>query len=228
MKISTLALGTLAIPLVASSAVFADNHTGNTESNTRFGERLQRSRHFLNNNDVAKTYEVIENGVKLTLTSSDPEIVIKLQSREPKPRDGSTVTKTDITNGVIITKTSSDDQKVKKWQKRVKHKNLKESITKTVSNLDNGVQITLTSNNSEAITKLHEKADKMAERESRRESVSNSVTKLSNGIVIMMTSTNEKTVEKIQNRAERGKYHGMKKRFGKNGGKRRGVRHQDQ
>jgi uncharacterized membrane protein len=90
--------------------------------------------------------------------------------------------------------------------KKAKHEMIKENSTKTITNLSNGVQIEVTTDNSEVLESFHTKADqkieKMAEREPR-ENVTKTITKTDNGFIVTMTSTDQEIVEKMQNRAEK-------------------------
>ena len=86
-------------------------------------------------------------------------------------------------------------------------------VQKSVELLDNGAVITLTSENSEKVSKMQERA---ANRTPKHDDVSVSVSNLDNGVQITITSTDEEKVERIQKRAERKRGHkrkGFKKRF---------------
>lgn len=138
--------------------------------------------------DVQVTVTNIDNGVQTTLTSTDADTVTKLQER-PKPGRGHgpmdlqlkdvQVAVEKINNGVTIKHTSTDADTVKKLQemeaKMQKHKDqlspeaadanrparpqLKD-VQRTVTNLDNGVQITMTSTDADTVTKLQEQKDR--------------------------------------------------------------------
>ncbi|KDA53646.1 hypothetical protein EG19_05455 [Thermoanaerobaculum aquaticum] len=77
---------------------------------------------------VSKQVENLPNGVKITLTSSDPKVVAQLQSKSeacdkegckncPMHAEGVTRTVEKIANGVVITATSADAQLVAALQK---------------------------------------------------------------------------------------------------------------
>ncbi|MCC7432372.1 hypothetical protein IT412_02485 [Candidatus Peregrinibacteria bacterium] len=84
----------------------------------RFGKKDQL-KDFPKLENVDHKIENITNGVKMTLTSTDPSTVSKLQSRqEPlNPKEANiTFTKNNLENGVEITITSTDQETVKKIQ----------------------------------------------------------------------------------------------------------------
>lgn len=79
---------------------------------------------------VSRQVETLANGVKLTLTSSDPQVVAQLQSKTeacgkegckdcPMHAPGVTRTVEKMANGVVITATASDPQLVAALQKHV-------------------------------------------------------------------------------------------------------------
>ena len=113
-----------------------------------------------------------------------------------------------------------------KAEKKASHTSFQESITKTVLNLSNGVEVTMTSDDSETVTRLQNRST----REPREGSEITTVkTNLSNGVKITTTTDNSELVEKIQSRAERkgqgrgfGRGHGKRRGEGQRGGKRGG------
>ncbi len=109
---------------------------------------------------------------------------------------------------------------VKRTEREASRTAFQESITKTVTNLSNGVSVTVTSDDSEVVEKLQNKP----EREAREGSEITTVKiNLTNGVKITTTTDNSELVEKIQSRAERkenGRGHG--KGHGKRGGQRGG------
>lgn len=77
---------------------------------------------------VSKQVENLPNGVKITMTSSDPRVVAQMQSKTeacgqegckdcPMHAQGVTRTVEKIANGVVITATASDAQLVAALQK---------------------------------------------------------------------------------------------------------------
>lgn len=127
--------------------------------------------------DVQKTVENISNGIKITITSTNADTVLKLQSKKhppapPEDKSNITVTQTNITNGIEITITSTDAATVTKIQTDAKnnqgfgpafrgHKGrfmqppeFNKNVTRTVQNIPNGITITLTSTDPATVTKL--------------------------------------------------------------------------
>jgi hypothetical protein len=84
---------------------------------------------------------------------------------------------------------------------RQKKNELKGTIAKEIINISNGVQITLTSNNTEAIEMLQTKE----QRKPHHEDVTITTENLTNGVRITITTTDENKVEQIQNRASKQK-----------------------
>ncbi|NJP03902.1 hypothetical protein HC823_01365 [Candidatus Gracilibacteria bacterium] len=78
---------------------------------------------------ITRSVENIDNGVIQTLTSEDPEVVTKLQSREdrepqgPHAEDISRVVE-NISNGIKITLTSDDAEIVERIQNRAENPNM--------------------------------------------------------------------------------------------------------
>lgn len=79
---------------------------------------------------VTKQVENLPNGVKITLTSSDPKVVAQIQNKTetcgkegckdcPMHAEGVNRTVEKIANGVVITATSADAQVVSALQKHV-------------------------------------------------------------------------------------------------------------
>lgn len=80
----------------------------------RIGEREQRQE------SIQRSVENIDNGVIMTVTSDDEDVVTHLQSKErPEPRhEGVLRTVENIENGVRITVTSNDPETVERIQNR--------------------------------------------------------------------------------------------------------------
>lgn len=72
--------------------------------------------------EVERTIENISNGIVMTMTSEDAEVVEKLQNREDKKPNRDEVTRTvvKISNGIKVTITSDDEEIVEKIQNREK------------------------------------------------------------------------------------------------------------
>ncbi len=139
--VSVLSLMTMII-ITSQTYAFGGGREGGREMNQ---ERFEEMKQLFLNNDLESfkaareerrqshmedrksfrdsiTREVnnIDNGVEMTITSSDPEVVEKLQSREEKSSCNEEITKVreNITNGIRITITSSDSDLVEKIQSR--------------------------------------------------------------------------------------------------------------
>lgn len=71
--------------------------------------------------NVERVIEKLDNGVRITLTSDDPEVVARLQQgppegRRPRP-ETINETREPIDNGVVITITSDDPAEVERIQR---------------------------------------------------------------------------------------------------------------
>ncbi len=115
--------------------------------------------------DVTRSVEKIDNGVVITLTSDDADVVQKLQDHQPQHEmENVTRTVVNLDNGVQITLTSDDADTVQKLQEGPKegprgggfHPGQMEGVTRSVENIDNGIVITLTSDDPEIVAKLQE------------------------------------------------------------------------
>lgn len=119
---------------------------------------------------------------------------------------------------MILNATSYEDFKTMMEAKREEHKAerqaFKDSVTKTVVNLANGVEVTMTSEDADVVAKLQNREHK----EPKNEEVTKITTNLANGIKITITAEDEDLIKRIQARAERkgnGMDHG---RHGRRGG----------
>ncbi len=163
--------------------------------------------------NVEETRTNIENGVKITKTSTDAEVVKQLQAEQeaPKPRGNDdfmtavTVSKVSISNGVEITLTSSDATVVKQLQEGPKAHAPREhlpmnKVTMTKENLANGVKITQTSTDDEIVAKLQSEDGPFRKKPAdRTNDVTVSKENIENGVVVTLTSSNTETVSKLQN-----------------------------
>ncbi len=77
---------------------------------------------------------------------------------------------------------------------------MKEKITHSVENIDNGVVKIVTSNDAEVVAHLQSRHENRPER--GREEVTHSVENISNGVKITITSDDPEIVERIQSRSE--------------------------
>jgi hypothetical protein len=141
---------------------------------------------------VTRAVEKTATGVIETITSTDAKIVTKLQSMkapEGQKFDGQiSVIQTNIANGIQREISSTDATVVTKIQERAENNKGGfgfgggghgqrgpgrggkmggidlSKVTRTVTNLDNGVQITMTSTDAAVVTKLQEFEAKMKDR----------------------------------------------------------------
>ena len=79
--------------------------------------------------------------------------------------------------------------------------NFRESITRNVEKLDNGVRITETSEDAETVSRLHDKADKFA----MKDKISKEVIELDNGVKVTVSGSDAESIEFIQSRDEKRK-----------------------
>ena len=231
-------------PALALTIAVGANAQFNTEEK---GEgRMQRGgqmQQFMES--VTRSVEKTTNGTVETISSTDAEVVVKLQAnadkRGGKERENVTVAIANTANGVMITTTTDDADILAKLHEQAdnptsargrggkggkrggemseEHQAMKDSITKTVTNLDNGVKVAVTSTDSDVVTKMQEREV----RASKNDEVSVSKVNITNGVETTVTTTNAELVEGIQARAEKSGKGG--KRGGKGGrdfGKRQG------
>jgi len=78
-----------------------------------------------------------------------------------------------------------------------------ENVTAVSENISNGLQVTVTTDDSELLEKMHMVSDKMSEREMPEDSdVQIAVEKIDNGVIIITTSDDSEKVIDIQNHAK--------------------------
>lgn len=187
--------------------------------------------------NVQRSVTNIADGIQITMTSTDAATVTKLQSRTAPPAPANsnvTVTQTNITNGVQIAVTSTDAATVSKLQSDAAsghgfgfgfggpHGEGKggmggmfgQNVQRSVTNITNGIQVTMTSTDAATVTKLQSRKVPTPPANSL---VSFSQTNITNGIQMTITSTDAATVTKLQSGAS-GKGFG----FGFGGGRPRG------
>lgn len=206
-----------AMPAAAQSFDAGDSERPTFEQRGERGQAQRRARKNLGD-DVTKTVSKIDNGIILTLTTEDADLLTKIQAREnKKERENVTTSKVNIANGVQLTITSDDAETVAKMHERADRSVNKQNTTKVVENLDNGVQITVTGSTPEAIAAILEREEKLGH---NNDEVIRTRLELSNGVQTTITSENPDLVTRIQARAERG-------HPGKRGGKRNHDRRGD-
>jgi len=108
---------------------------------------------------------------------------------------------------------------IKRAERQTEQKKFQENVTRTTENIDNGVVMTLTSDDADVVTHLQERK----EREPRdNENVQKTIENLSNGVRITITSDDAEIVTRLQTKKE----FGMKRGGGKNSKKGKGLRQQ--
>ncbi len=218
MVVAGLAVTALGL-LNASSfdTVFAQTITSASDSAvTQMSERP-----LLKN--IQRQVKNIDNGVVVTMTSTDADTVKKLQSKDrPKfPQDkladkNITVTQSNITNGVQLTITSTDATMVKTIQEREAQggfmgkghgmfgqKGMLKNLDRSVTNVANGVEITMTSTDADTVTKLQAmERPKFPEKVLADKNITVTQTNITNGVRVTITSTDADTVKTIQEREQ--------------------------
>lgn len=162
--------------------------------------------------NVQETRTNLENGVKITRTSTDAEVVAKLQAEEanrPTPKNGDdsmskiTFSKATIDNGVEITMTSSDADMVKQLQEGPKRRDRHDmfaldNVVMNRENISNGIKITQTSTDAEVVSKLQSSEFPIQGKDREDTDVQTTKSNIDNGVEITLTSTNPETVTKLQ------------------------------
>lgn len=206
----------LAPALMIVIATQADARFGGEQNGERSEERA--AMHQLMET-VTRSVEKTTNGVVMTMSATDAEAIAALQEhavkRAGRERENVTVAITNTANGVVITTTTDDAEQLVKMHERADNpgqghggKGGKRGehgdqldIERTITNLSNGVEITMTSTDADVVTKMQEREV----REPKNDEVSVSKTNIANGVITTITTTNADMVERIQARAEGGK-----------------------
>ncbi|MCF7812443.1 hypothetical protein K9M59_02500 [Candidatus Gracilibacteria bacterium] len=79
-------------------------------------------------------------------------------------------------------------------------KTMRETISRTVENIDNGIIMTITSDNAEAVEHILSRHDGDQDKMPAREDVQKTIEQLSNGVRITITSDDPEVIERIQSR----------------------------
>ncbi len=165
--------------------------------------------------NVMRTVENIDNGTLITMTSDDTEAMEKLQAKEFRTPQNDAVEKTieNIDNGIRITVTSDDVEEVEHIQTHAAegkkgghgihgrgHKGNRkmQNVIREVESIENGVVMTLTSDDEDVVTKHQSKEFP----EPRDEDVEKAVKIIDNGIRISITSGVSETIKRIQSMKE--------------------------
>jgi hypothetical protein len=223
-----LAIGAAALAglaLISTSVTFAASmDTSGQNGQTQGDGHHKRGPGMMFGKNVQRSVVNISNGVQVTMTSTDAATVTKLQAfQQPTPPANSNVTvaQTNVSNGVQITMSSTDAATVTKLQssggfgrgfggprggKGGRHgargfggtkSNL--NVQRSVANISNGIQITMTSTDAATVTKLQTVNQRPASL-SANSNVTVTRTNISNGVQITMTSTDAATVTRLQQR----------------------------
>ena len=99
---------------------------------------------------------------------------------------------------------------------RAERRNSREKTVRNVENIDNGIVLTITSDDAEIVEKIQNRE----RQDSKNEAVNKTVEEVSNGIKITITSDDAELVEKIQERS--GKRMEKRGNRGNKGNRRRG------
>lgn len=199
---TALSLGLMGATTIGTA--FADTAPSGTQPQDTKPEHREMTK------NVQKSVQNLDNGVTISITSTDATTVTELQNRpQLKPRESNvTFTQTNLPNGIQVTMTSTDAATVTDIQTRAKDDHpfarkggdlkgmLEKNVQRTVENITNGVNISLTSSDAATVTKLQ--ARKAPTR--KNDTVSVTQSNLSNGIQISITATDPAKVSKIQER----------------------------
>lgn len=171
---------------------------------------------------VDRTVEKIENGIVVKMTSTDPDIVKKIQERgerkdEKHPEEAKVQFESvNIENGVQLTITSTDADTVKKIQDSdgrpprpfmhgMKHKMEKFDlkVDRKIEKTDKGVVITMTSTDADTVEKLQNRPERREDKIREDSKIQMTHENLENGVKITLSSDDAETVKKIQSHEEK-------------------------
>jgi len=151
--------------------------------------------------DVKKRVEETENGMIVTMTSDNPQVVQKLQANKNKyQKNGEKKIEhsvEDIANGIKITITTEDAQALERLRRRTTMHKTRLKSEKRVKMLSNGVQYTITNTDPRVIAFLHSREPKEP-----KNTVTITKENISNGIVVTMTTDDAELLQKLQHKAE--------------------------
>lgn len=108
-------MATAAFSVLLGAALFSSSFADQNEE--KFGmKNFQKS-------NIEKTVEKTENGVVITLTSTESDVVEKIQNKEDKrseklAEEGISISKTNLENGVQITLSGDTEEAIEKIQTR--------------------------------------------------------------------------------------------------------------
>ncbi len=135
---------------------------------------------------VEKSYEKLENGIKITLTAKDPEGVKKLQGHGKMGKAGHGPHHAKDQHGSFMMK----------------------GVEKSVELIENGVKITMTTKCPHTLKKLQEHTQAMVDQKpcsgsKDMKDLEKSVEKIENGVCLTLTSKNPESVKMIQAHAQK-------------------------
>lgn len=114
------------------------------------------------NSEIKITKENLENGIKITKTSDNQEVVAHLHEMADRIEMKKSITRetTNIDNGIVMTIISTDPEVVKKIQSKEEKEPKNPEIQKVKENIENGVKITIASGNQELVEKIQNRSEK--------------------------------------------------------------------
>jgi len=178
LTVLSVSLFLLSITFLAFQ-VSANDDTGSNQMRN-FRKNMGEKHQMFDRESIDKDVTITNDGLEIQITSTDDEIVTKIQDNKDKHE---------------------------KFNKS--HDIDSENIDVTVSNIDHGVLIKVSTSDSDTLETIHNHAKKMELMESLRDSdidmqeaINKEVTNLDNGIRIELTSDNEDVVEILQMRQQ--------------------------
>lgn len=90
-------------------------------------------------------------------------------------------------------------KKLKMEERKAEHEAMKDSVTKNVEKISNGIIVTVTSDDAAVVEKIQNKEH----RDPKNEEITRTIENISNGVKMTITSDNSDLVEKIQNHEDR-------------------------
>jgi TusA-related sulfurtransferase len=206
--------GTIALAILFSAALLIPGANAQNTENTKKSYQTEKPR--LSEDQRPKLQakmaelrekidhqiEPLENGVVITVTTTDPELVAKIQNRPfkgPKFTTSQTeIAKENLENGVRITVTSDDSELVAKMHERLEKRTLKEEINREVKLLENGAEVILTSDNPQTVAMIQDFEGPQNKPLLEKLEINVLKVNLENGVKLTITTDNERLIEKIQ------------------------------
>ena len=132
-----------------------------------------------NKEGVSVSTEKLSNGTKTTVVVADAEVLAEMKAKMAEKES----------------KRADREAKMAEAGREMKAK----PFTREISETANGFVITMTSDDAEKVEKMHEKADRMA----LKQSITKNVEKTENGVVMTITSDNAEAITMIQEKSEK-------------------------